>query len=221
MGTHHLQFPHFSFAFDVQRISEKYGNNTEKCCVRINLSSHRPILCKMVPFEENLSRVANILIMSTELTLFCSPSSLLSTEPCFISIALLIAELAYSVMLFIFQLTHTTSDGINNMAKEGNFFNNWLTDMEFGLIDGGEDDEHKRVRLMVISKIFVTQGDFFLWNHTIWQSIALCYFGIRSEWKIRKWQRKSWVGYQTSAHPTSNGVPKCEFSVFVSYYVHW
>ena len=46
--------------------------------------------------------------------------------------------------------------------------------MKFVSHDGGDDGEHHSVGLVEISKIFMTQDDFFLWGGINTESIATC-----------------------------------------------
>ena len=44
--------------------------------------------------------------------------------------------------------------------------------MPFGSLDGGGDGEHTGVDVVVISKLFKIQDNFFLWSDAIRQSIT-------------------------------------------------
>ena len=47
------------------------------------------------------------------------------------------------------------------MHKSGNSANNGVRRLKFGLFDSGDNGEHNGVSLVEISKIFVTQHNFF------------------------------------------------------------
>ena len=48
-------------------------------------------------------------------------------------------------------------------------------EMEFGSLDGRDHEKHNGVSFVKISKIFMKQGAFFLWNRTIWWTILAQY----------------------------------------------
>ncbi len=50
---------------------------------------------------------------------------------------------------------------INSIVKSANFGGNGIGKVGLGSIDGGEDGEHNSVGFVAISKIFVTQDQFF------------------------------------------------------------
>ena len=72
------------------------------------LFSYPAILRQMDLFQmKNASCIVNILDIYTKLIPLYSPSPPQSSEPNSISLALLLTELAYLAMIFIFQVPHT------------------------------------------------------------------------------------------------------------------
>ena len=54
----------------------------------------------------------------------------------------------------------------NNIIKDVSPSNNGAREMEFSLVDGGQDDEYNDVDAVAISKTLMTQ-DAYLWNRMI------------------------------------------------------
>ena len=90
--------------------SEKYENDTEVVPVvqKMPITQRVSILGQIILLQRKKAIcIANNLHISTNPTPLCSPSFLASNEFNSISLAPLLAELAYLIMLFILQLMHT------------------------------------------------------------------------------------------------------------------
>ena len=62
---------------------------------------------------------------------------------------------------------------INKMRKKATSANKGACEMQIGLFDEGEGREHNGVGLLETFYILTTQNDFFGWDGTGWQSMAL------------------------------------------------